>query len=117
MTFMKHLTCIKSDVIFKDLRYVHYLYLQKADRVYQITTLNEFINKSVYTVIWRLTCDPISYHLQGVSPSFTRTISGQLLIGLAGVNPCNIIVRGSHPDNNEQFSFILLSFSLLLRTK
>jgi len=41
------------------------------------------------------------------------------LIGLTGVHLCidHIIARGSHPDNNEQFSFLLLSFLLLLRTK
>ena len=60
---MKQLTFIKSDDIFKDSRYVHCLYLQKAGCVYQVTTLNKFINKSVYTVICHLTCDPISYHL------------------------------------------------------
>jgi len=38
---------------------------------------------------------------------------------LTGVHLCidHIIARGSHPDNNELFSFILLSFSLLLRSK
>jgi len=30
---------------FKDSRYVHYLYLQKAEHVYQVTTLNEIINE------------------------------------------------------------------------
>jgi len=38
-------------LFFKDSRYVHCLYLQKAYHVYQVTTLNEFINESVYTVI------------------------------------------------------------------
>jgi len=76
MTFMKQLTCIKSDAVFRDSRYVHCLYLQKAYHVYQVTTLNEFINASVYTVICHLTCDPISYHLKGISPSFTCAALG-----------------------------------------
>ena len=63
MTFMKHVTFIKSDDIFKDSRHVYRLYLQKVDHVYQVTTLNEFINESVYTAIYHLTCDPVSYHL------------------------------------------------------
>jgi len=60
---MKQMTFIKSDDIFKDLRYVHCLYLQKADHVYQATTLNEFINESVYTTIYHLTYDPVSHCL------------------------------------------------------
>ena len=87
----------------KEPRHVHCLHLQNAQHVYQATTLNEFINESVYTVICHLTCDPISYHLYGVSPSFIRTTSGQLLIGFAGVHLCidHIIGRSSHLDNNE----------------
>jgi len=72
MTFMKQLTFIKSDDIFKDSRYVHCLSPQKAEHVYQVTTLNEFINELVHVVICHLTCDPVSYHLLGVSLSFTR---------------------------------------------
>jgi len=40
MTFTKQLTFIKSDDICKDLRYIHCLYLLKAEHVYQVTTLN-----------------------------------------------------------------------------
>ena len=63
MAFMKQMTFIKLDNIFKDSMYVHYLYLQKEKHVYQVTTLTEFINESVYTVICHLTCDPVNYHL------------------------------------------------------
>ena len=63
MTFIKHMTFIKLDDIFKDSMYVHCLYLQKAEHVYEVTTLNGFLNESVYTVIFHLTCDPIDYHL------------------------------------------------------
>ena len=48
---------------FKDSRYVRCLYLQKVDNIYQVTSLNEFINELVYTTIFYLTCDPLSYHL------------------------------------------------------
>jgi len=58
MTFIK-----SGDIFFKDSRYIHFLYLQKAEHVYQVTTLNEFINESAYTTIYHLTFDPISYHL------------------------------------------------------
>ena len=62
---------------------------------------------------------PSNYHLWGISPSFIRAGFGQLLIELVGVHLCidHIIARGLHSDNNEQFSFILLLFSLLLQTK
>jgi len=64
MTFMKQLTSIKSDdTFFKGSRYVRCLYLQKADHIYQISTLKGFTNESVYTVICHLTGDPVSYHL------------------------------------------------------
>ena len=113
------MTFVKSDDIFKNSRYVHCPYLQKPYHIYQVTTLNEFINEVVYTVICHLTCDPVNYHLYGVSPLFTCAGSGQVLIGLRSVRLRigHIIARGSHLDNDEQFSFILLLFSSLLRTK
>ena len=119
MTFMKQMTFIKSDDIFKGSRYVHCLYLQKAEHVNQVTTLHEFINELAYTVICHLTCNPIGYHLYGISSLSTLGTSGQVLIGLVGVYLCidHISTKGSYGDNNEQFSFVLLSFSLLLRTK
>ena len=90
-------------------------------RVYlsTLSCFGKYINESVYTVIYQLISDPVSYHLQGIRPSVTRAASGQPLIGLAGVHLCidHISARGSHPDNNEQFNFILLSFSFLLPTK
>ena len=47
----------------KDLRYIHCMYLQKAEHIYQVTTLNEFINESVYIVIFHLNYDPVGYHI------------------------------------------------------
>jgi len=61
MTFMKQMAFIKSNDIFKNSRYIHYLYVQKAEHVYQVITLNEFIYELVSTVIY-LTYDSVSYH-------------------------------------------------------
>ena len=36
---------------------------QKAEYACQVTTLNEFIDEPVYTVICYLTYDPVSYHI------------------------------------------------------
>ena len=66
MTFMKQMTFIKSDDNFKYSRYIHYMSLHKAEDVYQVTTLNKFINESVCTVICHLTCDPVTLLEKGV---------------------------------------------------
>jgi len=63
MTFMKRLSFIMPDDIVKESRYVNCLYLRIAEHVYQVKTVNEFINELVYTVICHLTRDPVSYHL------------------------------------------------------
>ena len=58
---------------FKDSRHVYCPYLQKAEHVYQVLTPNEFINKSVYTVIFHLTCDG--------DPSIPFDLKNQIKLG------------------------------------
>ena len=57
-------------------------------RVYlsTLSCFGKYINESVYTVIYQLISDPVSYQLQGIALQYPRGFRPGPPVGLAGVH-------------------------------